>query len=126
MSNATFILIVTYMGLCLGTFITLKDSCSNCLKAIMISVVSPIPILFTLMWAATTIAFNSQNSKTEQHSYFWLLFLSFTMYSDAVALLSTTSVHSSNNSRKFIYGHKAKTFPYRVRSRIASSITATA
>lgn len=48
MSNGIVVLIVTYAGICMGTFLNLRRLNNDFLKALLIAIVAPIPVFLYL------------------------------------------------------------------------------
>lgn len=88
MSNHVFVILVSYIGLCIGTFIRTGDFNTNMARRIGISVIAPIPVLVTLIWAATSIAIEKYRKLSDCYEYPMLLAMSLAMYADAVMILT--------------------------------------
>lgn len=122
MSNGLVVLIVTYAGICVGTFMNLRRLNNDFLKALLIAIMAPIPVFCVLAWAAASIAFDNDFVEKEQCSYFWLFVLSFTMYADAVVLLSFESSLTTKCLHNEAYKYEVKKYPLQVKRAIARNL----
>ena len=122
MSNEAFVLLIAYMSLCVGTFISLKDSQANFVTITFMSVLLPIPVFVVLIWAAISVARDTSFDRSRVTNYFLLFVMSIANYSEAVAILRPTPNISKNPVYITTYEQKIRTFSFTVKRGIATSI----
>ncbi len=120
-SAIEIVITVSYVGLCIGTFISVSDTGTSLPKRICIAVFAPIPVLLVLVWAATSIAIEKYRTPKDYCDYPMLLALSLAMYVDAVWILTC---RHENSSHVTVYRYDIKDYTSKVRSTIVTNYAA--
>ncbi len=103
MLDLVAVLVITYAGLCVGTFIRISDLNRSILNKLCIAVFAPVPVFLVLVWVATSIAKEKFNTLEDFCGYPLLLALSLAMYADAVTILTS---NSKKSKRTIVYRYK--------------------
>ena len=106
MMNFIAVVAVAYIGICVGTFISITKLKANMVSKILMSFIAPVPIFMILVWAANSVAKEKFKSVRDYLNYPLLLAMSLAMYADAIAILTHTPNEKSKTTHIVTYRYK--------------------
>lgn len=123
MSNIIFIIIVVYAGLCVGTYISLRQHNIILSHAIFFALFFPLPIFFILISVAISIA---KDNHKKHYIFRSLAFLAISLcsYAEAIEILGEMLTRNKTYSIKYEI-HEIHSFSSRVRQRVYNNVIVT-
>lgn len=86
MSNLFIVIVTSYIGLCVGTYINVSNFNTK-LNKFCIAILAPAPVLALLTWLSISLAFKKIKTIKDLYKCPLLLILCLSMYVDAMLIL---------------------------------------
>ena len=106
MMNFIIVVTVAYIGICVGTCISITKLKVNVVSKILMAFIAPVPIFVILVWAASSVAREKFKSVRDYLKYPLLLAMSLAMYADAIAILTYAPKKKSKTTYIITYRYK--------------------